>query len=43
VGGGASEAYTQYKQKLFKGFKVIQLGETAVKGAAKLGFDALGE
>jgi xylulokinase len=43
VGGGASESYTQYKQKLFKGFKVIQLGETAVKGAAKLGFDALGE
>ena len=43
VGGGASEAYTQYKQRLFKGFKVIQLGETAVKGAAKLGFDALGQ
>jgi sugar (pentulose or hexulose) kinase len=43
VGGGASEAYTQYKQRLFKGFKIIQLGETAVKGAAQLGFDALGQ
>ena len=43
VGGGASEAYTMYKQRMFKGFEVIQLGETAVKGAAKLGFDALGE
>jgi xylulokinase len=43
VGGGSSEAYTQYKQRLFKGFEVIQLGETAVQGAAKLGFDALRE
>ncbi len=42
VGGGASEAYTQYKQKWFKGFQMIQLGETAVQGAAKLGFEALG-
>jgi sugar (pentulose or hexulose) kinase len=43
VGGGASEAYTQYKQRWFKGFQIIQLGETAVQGAAKLGFDALGQ
>jgi sugar (pentulose or hexulose) kinase len=42
VGGGASEVYTQYKQKLLKDFQLIQLGETATKGAAKLGFDALG-
>jgi sugar (pentulose or hexulose) kinase len=42
VGGGASEAYTQYKQKWFKGYQIIQLGETAVQGAAKLGFEALG-
>lgn len=41
VGGGASEPYTQYKQKLLKDFKFIQLGETSIKGAAKLGFDAL--
>lgn len=41
VGGGASEAYTQYKQKCFKGFQIIQLGETGVQGAAKLGFEAL--
>jgi len=40
-GGGASDAYTQYKQKGFKGFQIIQLGETAVQGAAKLGFEAL--
>jgi sugar (pentulose or hexulose) kinase len=42
VGGGASEAYTKYKQKLLKDFQFIQLGETATKGAAKLGFEALG-
>jgi sugar (pentulose or hexulose) kinase len=42
VGGGASEAYTQYKQKMFKDFTFIQLGETAVIGAAKLALDALG-
>jgi len=42
VGGGASEAYTQYKQKLLKDFQFIPLGETATKGAAKLGFEALG-
>ncbi|UCH21231.1 MAG: hypothetical protein JSU83_22460 [Deltaproteobacteria bacterium] len=41
VGGGASEAYTQYKQKMFKDFTFIQLGETAVIGAAKLALDAL--
>jgi xylulokinase len=43
VGGGTSKAYTQYKQRLLKGFQIIQLGETAVQGAAKLGFDALGQ
>jgi hypothetical protein len=41
VGGGASDAYTQFKQKGFKGFQMIQLGETAVQGAAKLGFEAV--
>ncbi|MDP1991467.1 MAG: FGGY family carbohydrate kinase [Syntrophales bacterium] len=41
VGGGASEAYTQYKQRLLKGFKFIQLGETTLKGAAQLGFEAI--
>ena len=38
VGGGASEAYTQYKQRLLRDFQFIQLGETSLKGAAKLGF-----
>ncbi|MFB0506307.1 MAG: FGGY-family carbohydrate kinase [Thermodesulfobacteriota bacterium] len=41
VGGGASEAYTQYKQRLLKDFRFIQLGETSLKGAAKLGVEAL--
>ena len=43
VGGGASEAYTQFKQRFFKNFEFIQVGETAMKGAAQLGFDALGQ
>ena len=41
VGGGASEAYTQYKQRLFRDFQFIQLGETSLKGAAKLGFETV--
>lgn len=41
VGGGASEAYTRYKQKLLKDFTFIQLGETAVIGAARLALNAL--
>jgi hypothetical protein len=43
VGGGASEAYTQYKQEMLKNFRFIQLGETAVTGAAKLAMEAVGE
>jgi sugar (pentulose or hexulose) kinase len=43
VGGGASEAYTQYKQRRLKDFKLVQLGETTLKGAARLGFEAIGE
>ncbi len=41
VGGGASEAYTQFKQKFLRGFQFIQTGETAVIGAAKLGYEAI--
>ncbi len=41
VGGGASDAYTRLKQKFLKDFQFIQAGETAVLGAAKLGFEAL--
>jgi len=41
VGGGASEAYTQYKQRLLKGFQLVQLGETSLQGAAKLGFETI--
>lgn len=41
VGGGASESYTGYKQNMLEDFKFIQLGETAVIGAARLAMDAL--
>jgi len=41
VGGGASEAYTQFKQNLLKGYQLIPSGETAVKGSAMLGFGAI--
>ena len=41
VGGGASEAYTNYKQTMLKDYKLIQMGETAVIGAAKLALEAL--
>jgi xylulokinase len=41
VGGGAGEAYTQYKQTILKSFKFLRLGETTLKGAAKLAFEAL--
>lgn len=42
VGGGASEAYTRYKQRLLKDFKLVQRGETTLQGAARLGFEAIG-
>jgi len=41
VGGGASKAYTNYKQAMLKNYKFVQLGETAVIGAAKLAIEAL--
>jgi len=41
VGGGASEAYTQYKQRLLKDFEFVQLGERTLQGAAKLAFETL--
>jgi xylulokinase len=41
VGGGASEAYTVYKQQVIKGFQFVKLGETTIAGAAKLALDAL--
>lgn len=42
VGGGASDAYTAYKQRLFKDYEFVQLGETTLVGAAILARDALG-
>ena len=41
VGGGAREAYTQYKQRMLKGFQLVQLGETSLQGATKLGFETI--
>jgi sugar (pentulose or hexulose) kinase len=41
VGGGASEAYTGYKQSMLKDFQFVQLGETTLAGAAKLAKIAL--
>ncbi len=42
VGGGAGNAYTEYKQRIMKDFKFVNIGETAEKGAAVIGFKALG-
>lgn len=41
VGGGASQAYTAFKQRFLKGYELIPSGETAVKGSAILGFGAI--
>jgi xylulokinase len=42
VGGGAGDAYTDFKRSFLKDFNIEQIGETAEKGAAILGFEALG-
>ena len=41
VGGGASNAYTGYKQSMLKNYSFVQLGETTLTGAAILALDAL--
>ena len=41
VGGGASDAYTGYKQSMLKDFRFVQLGETTLGGASKLAIEAL--
>ena len=41
VGGGASEAYTGYKQSLLKEYRFVQLGETTLTGAAELALKAI--
>ncbi|HIJ56530.1 MAG TPA: hypothetical protein HPQ03_10440 [Deltaproteobacteria bacterium] len=41
VGGGASEAYTRFKQRHLEEYELIPSGETAVKGSAILGFNAI--
>ncbi|VBB40658.1 putative Carbohydrate kinase, FGGY [uncultured Spirochaetota bacterium] len=42
VGGGAGEAYTDFKRSVLKDYRIEQIGETAEKGAAIIGFEALG-
>ncbi len=42
VGGGASKAYTDYKQGMLKEYHFRQMGETTSTGAGKLALDALG-
>ncbi|CAB1055739.1 hypothetical protein D1BOALGB6SA_473 [Olavius sp. associated proteobacterium Delta 1] len=41
VGGGASDAYTGYKQSMLKEYRFVQLGETTLPGAAKLALEAM--
>jgi sugar (pentulose or hexulose) kinase len=41
VGGGASDAYTGYKQNMLKKYRFVQLGETTLTGAAQLAMDAM--
>lgn len=42
VGGGARSAYTGFKQRMLKDYKIKQLGETTLTGAATLAFEVLG-
>lgn len=42
VGGGARSAYTGFKQKMLQDYKIKQLGETTLTGAATLAFEVLG-
>lgn len=41
VGGGASSSYTAFKQKMLQEFKLRQLGETTITGAARLAMEVL--
>lgn len=41
VGGGASQPYSEFKERLYKDYKFINKGETTLKGAALLAFTAL--
>jgi xylulokinase len=41
VGGGASDAYTGYKQSMLKAYRFVQLGETTMPGAARLALKAM--
>lgn len=42
VGGGASDAYTGYKQSMLRQFRFVQQGETTLAGAARLALAATG-
>jgi len=41
VGGGASQPYSEFKERLYKDYKFINKGQTTLKGAADLAFTAL--
>ena len=41
VGGGAGEGYTNIKKMMMENYKFINIGETAEKGAAIIGFGTL--
>ena len=41
VGGGASDAYTGYKQSMLNQYRFVQMGETTLTGAARLALDAV--
>ncbi len=41
VGGGAGEGYTNIKRKMLPGYQFINIGETAERGAAIIGFGAM--
>jgi xylulokinase len=41
VGGGAGEGYTNIKKNMLKDYQFVNIGETAEKGAAIIGFGAM--
>ncbi len=43
VGGGAGDAYTNLKRRMLPSYEFLQSGETAEKGAAMIGFEAMGK
>ena len=42
VGGGAGDDYNDLKKRMLPNYEFVSIGETAERGAAMLGFEALG-